>query len=151
MTPEEAGIVSMETHIRHLTNWMIENNVDTFKLSELPEQFGKRWHTKSVYSQRYEAVSKDRRHITTWKLTGIHENSRQRGTRMEVTGMLHNAITFDAVKDSIQNGIHSPISMARRLHMSQSATYRALRKFHEAGKINRTIKNNYLHYSLKEA
>lgn len=151
MTPEEAGIYSADSHMRHLVNWMIDNDVYTFKLKELPEQFCRKWHTKAAYACHLESVSRNGTNSRTWKVAGIYDNARQAKTKMAVSDSLHNGLTLDAVKDIISNGITSPLDMAKHLNMSQSATYRALKKYFKAGKLERTTVNNYLNYSIKEA
>lgn len=151
MTPEEAGIYSADSHMRHLVNWMIDNDIYTFKLKELPEQFCRKWHTKSAYACHIESVSLNGTNSRTWKVAGIYDNARQAKNKMLVSECLHNGLTLDVVKDSISKGITSPLDMAKHLNMSPSATYRALKKYCNAGKLNLTTINNYLNYTIKEA
>lgn len=151
MTPEEAGIYSADSHMRHLVNWMIDNDVSKFKLRDLPEQFSRKWHTKAIYAQRIECVSAGNTNVRTWKVSGIYDTARQNRIHMIITDRLHNGLTLDVIRDSIRNGITSPLDMAKHLNMSQSATYRALKKYCNAGKLERTTINNYLNYTIKEA
>lgn len=149
MTPEEAGIYSADTHMRNLVNWCIDTETREFTLKDLPEQFCKKWHSKNVYAGNLERVRFGPKGVTVWRIGGTYEAAVKAVSKMENGAQLNDTfLTLDTLKALIRNGISAPIEIAKALGRSQSATYKALKKYYDAGKLGRTIENRHLSYTI---
>lgn len=147
----KAEIVSADTYMRALVDWCIENKTTTLARADLPEYLKCKWYRRSI-ARSYLRRAFDTKSCSgdTWKPSGMYLKMLKDGLTKDTKIPYSAPLSVDSAAIAISEGHVTCAQISDYLGFRFTTTFRALRRYYDAGTLDRVAVRNVYHYSIKE-